>query len=82
MPEYTVTFTAETSAVVTVNADDPDDAIERATEHLPGSLCHQCAGYRREYSRDEGDFEPVTVVDESGDEVWTATLPATEEPTP
>lgn len=66
MSEYTVWFSTPAEAAVTVQADDPDDAIEKAYNDLPGSLCHQCA---HDYQVG-GEWEPDVVLDGDSNEVW------------
>lgn len=67
MSEYTVHFIQTASAAITrVEAEDTDDAIEKAWDRLPGPLCHQCA-------RDvelAGEWEPECVTDSDGETVW------------
>ena len=65
MAEYRIHFTTGTSATVCVEADDLDAAIDAAYEELPGSICAQCSGWGKKWTREEGDFE----VDESAHEV-------------
>jgi len=67
MTEYTVYFSQSAEAIIRVEADDPDDAIDRAWDQLPGSLCHQCA----EDVQLAGDWEPALVFDDDDKEVWT-----------
>jgi predicted Zn-dependent protease with MMP-like domain len=64
--KYTVYFTQTASAEVKVEAGDYNDAIERAWEDLPSSLCHHCASQVDLL----GDWEPDAVVNESGKTVW------------
>lgn len=70
---YTVHFTKLTSISVTVDAEDPQDAIEAALDAGPGGICAHCAGWQQAWSRDEGDeLEPEYVLTEAGNEVWKA----------
>jgi hypothetical protein len=70
MPLYTVSFAASASTTVRdVEADTPDDAIDGSGQDIQASLCHQCAGHL-----DLGDFEPVSVEDEDGEDVTPAGL--------
>lgn len=71
MSEYTVYFSQSVGAVERVEADDPEDAIDKTWDNLPHSLCHQCAC---EFDL-AGDWEPDIVVDENNKEVWTRKLP-------
>ncbi|WPH57693.1 hypothetical protein [Mycobacterium phage WXIN] len=66
LAEYQVWFTQSASAFAEVKAEDPEDAIDRAWNKLPGPLCHQCAG-KVDMA---GDWEP-DVVYADGEEVWT-----------
>lgn len=52
MPKYRVHLTANASASIDVEAEDDRQAIEKAVDNAPGSLCHQCA---REVTL--GDFD-------------------------
>ena len=38
MTEYTVYFSQSAEAIIRVEADDPDEAIDKAWDALPGSL--------------------------------------------
>ena len=67
MSEYTVYFSRPAEAIVRAEAEDPEDAIDKAWDDLPGALCHQCAG---DYQL-AGEWEPEVVTDEDGNEVWT-----------
>lgn len=69
MPDYIVNFTNPTGFSRRVTADTPEDAETAAAEHLPGSLCHQCA---RE--RDDGDWDLNSVEDADGNVVMTIPL--------
>jgi hypothetical protein len=76
MPKYQVLLSTVTSITIDVEADDPEAAIEAAIDQGTDGLCHQCAGYRRDFSRDEGDeLEPdaVYLADDDGqEEVWAS----------
>lgn len=52
MSTYRVYLVTTASVTMTVEADDPEQAIEEAFQEAPGSLCHQCA---RDY--DLGDLQ-------------------------
>lgn len=63
---YTVYFSQSAgTAVRDVEADDAEDAIDKAYDDLPGGLCHQCAA-RIDLA---GDWEPEAVTD-NGKTVW------------
>lgn len=67
MSEYKVWFTQSASTAMTVEAEDPDAAIDAAYDHgLPSGLCHRCAC---EFDM-SGDWEPDVVEDSGGNEVW------------
>lgn len=67
MSEYTVHFVTCASTSVRVQAEDPDDAIDRAYGDVYASLCHQCSRQLEV----AGDWEPECVIDEeSNDVVW------------
>lgn len=68
MSEYAVIFISTASASVRVEADDADEAIDKAWDAgPPTSLCHQCA---RAVDL-SGEWEPDAVIDDiTGDTVW------------
>lgn len=71
MTTYHVHLVQTVSTAVTVEADDPDEAIELAynSSDMPGSMCYGAFGSA---SVDEaGDWNAVEVTDaESGESVW------------
>lgn len=73
MPEFTVHFTQTASTSVTVEADDLEAAIEAAWSQAPSGLCHQCSSSRYGTPGVElaGDWEPESVYDAGGKQVWT-----------
>ena len=73
MPKFRVYLSKVTEIGVTVEAPDPDSAIEAAYDHDVPGVCAQCSGYGRDWSRDENDvMEPEAVFEgsSSGPEVW------------
>jgi len=72
MAKFTVQLIAASSISVTVEADDVDDAIDKAYNEEPGGICAQCSGWNENWCRDEGDSEASEVMDENGNVVWTA----------
>jgi len=70
MTEYHVYFeTTASTPPITVDADDPDEAIEKASENLVspgGSICHHCS---RHFDM-AGGWEPTVVEDADGKAVW------------
>ena len=71
MPKFTAHFQAGASASATVEADDYDEAIDKAHDEITGGLCAYCSGYGQSYGKDIGDFEVYEVTDESGETVWS-----------
>jgi hypothetical protein len=70
--KYHVHLDAVVGVSVTVEADTPEEAIDKAYEDggFEG-LCYQCSGYREPWSKEEGDYEPVSVTTyDDGKEVW------------
>jgi len=69
MPEFTVHMTMVVSTGVTVEADNPDAAIDAAynSREMPGTMGHQAFG---DASVDESEWEPASVSDATGEEVW------------
>ncbi len=65
MPRYAVHFTGGASTWETVEADSPEEAIEKAAPYW--RLCHQCSS-----DGDIGDeWDPYTVYDDTtGELVW------------
>jgi hypothetical protein len=54
MPKYEVTVRVTGAMFVTVEADSPEQARERAEEHRPSvELCIQCSGYTSAQFGDE-----------------------------
>lgn len=73
MPSYKVYFETVITTSVTVNADNPSVALSAAPDEMPGDICGACSGWRQKWSREEGEYEPVAVVDQAtGKAVWTA----------
>jgi hypothetical protein len=69
---YKVHLTGHQSAAITVEAEDPDDAIDKAlNEGIPG-ICAHCSGWGQTWWREEGDeWTPESVTDADGQEVWS-----------
>lgn len=61
MSTYRIFFTQVVSTSVEVEADDFDDAVDKAygSDALPSSnfLCGQCSGWGQAYSIDTGEWE-------------------------
>lgn len=57
MAKYDVSMTTRAYAIVTVEADNEDDAMERAFEEGPTSICAQCSGWGMPWSLDLGDWD-------------------------
>jgi hypothetical protein len=71
MPTYRVAMEKVTDILVTVEADDPDEAIDKAYENEP-SLCAHCHGWGQDWSRDDdAEAEAYVVYDENDNTVWT-----------
>lgn len=70
MPKFIVHHETTSSIVIKVEADNYEDAIEKAWEILPSSVCAQCSGWNEKWSRDEGEYEATAVEDEAGNMVW------------
>lgn len=66
---FTVHFTTEASFSVVVDAEDPDDAMDKAWDSLqsPSSLVY--AGHPLGFDL-AGEWEPVAVVNATGRDVW------------
>lgn len=72
MSEFKVYFEGMAGVVVTVEADDAEDAIEKAYDEIPSGVCAQCSGWREKWSLDvPDDWKLDSVADENGDTVYT-----------
>lgn len=72
MAEYQVHFLQTVSISVTVEADDPEDAIEKAFDEAPSGVCAQCSGWGQQWGRDDdGELIPDAVTAD-GETVWSA----------
>lgn len=57
MPKYLITLEATASAYIEVDADNEEDAVDRAFENAPG-ICAQCSGWGTPgVSMDLGEFD-------------------------
>lgn len=71
MAKFEVHMSTVSSFSVTVEADDTEDAIEKADDLTP-SICAQCSGWGKNYGLDLGDtWEPDAVVLD-GEDAWVA----------
>lgn len=57
MPKYRVYLQTSASMTVTVEAEDPDAALDAAYEEAPGGVCAQCSGWGKNWSLDLGEWE-------------------------
>lgn len=57
MAKYDVSMTTCAYAIVTVEADNEDDAMERALEKGPTNICAQCSGWGMPWSLDLGGWD-------------------------
>jgi hypothetical protein len=74
MTSYRVYFTRITEIGITLDADNPEDAIEAAYDQIP-ALSAQDSGWGQTWFRDESsepEPEVVTDEDQGGEEVWTS----------
>jgi hypothetical protein len=71
MPTYVVSLINAVSAIVEVEADTPEEAIDLAYDSpdMPGSITINAFGSA---SVDDGDWEPHSVHDADGKTVWKA----------
>jgi hypothetical protein len=74
MTKYTVYLETGLEVGVKVEAADADEAIDKAYDERPGSICAQCSGWGQNWTKSEGDeLEPNCVVDDAtGETVWEA----------
>lgn len=66
MSAYIVHFVTPASTSVRIEADDAEEAVDKACDEVYVSLCHQCAG---ELDL-AGEWEPEAVIDEAGELAW------------
>ena len=68
---FFVRFVTDLSSTVYVQAEDPDEAIEVAykSPDMPGSM--SCGAFGPASVDESGDWRPVLVTDEDGEEVWS-----------
>jgi hypothetical protein len=66
MPKYDVYFTTQASGVVTVEADDEEEAREKAWDEELPTLSAKGSGWGEPWSLELGEWEQ----DESVDGVW------------
>lgn len=71
MPQYQVHMSTVSSFSLTVEADDPDDAIEKAFGDSP-TICAQCSGWGKGYGLDLGDTWEPDAVTLDGEDAWVA----------
>jgi hypothetical protein len=71
MAKYTVYQTTTASWSVEVEADDEDEALEKAYAAAVPDICAQCSGWGRDYSLELGDEWTATdVYDADNNLVW------------
>lgn len=69
--KYRVAMVQTASTMVEVEAEDVDDAIDKAWQEAPGGLCAQCSGWGHGPGIDlAGDWEPSEVFDDQNNQVW------------
>lgn len=74
MPKFKVRFQPTADLVVRVEAEDYDQAIDKAYEGKPSGICAHCSGWREDFTLDvetQEGVEPYEVEDESGKVVWS-----------
>ena len=49
MAKYQVAFQNIAMVYVTVEASDPEEAIDLAYDHIPDDVCAQCSGWGQDY---------------------------------
>lgn len=71
MPKFHVHMQAYASTTITVEAEDYNEAIEKAyNEGTLAGLCAQCAGWGQEHSLNLSEFDVNLVTDENSVVVW------------
>jgi hypothetical protein len=74
MAEYAIHWSTWANAYTEVEADSLEEAVQASYEHLPGSLCHQCAD-----KVDVGDDWTETSITVDGEEIDLAAASPTGE---
>jgi hypothetical protein len=70
MPTYLVHITQTVSAVLRIEAESPEEALEDFENHddMPGRICHQAFGDAR--VDESGEWEPQSVTTPDDVQVW------------
>ncbi len=55
MATYRVNYTSGAFLSIAVEADNEEDAIDKAYEEVPSGVCAQCSGWGEKWSLDVGD---------------------------
>lgn len=73
MPEFTVYLSKGTEIAIRVEAEDAEDAMEKAYDADVRGICALCSGWGQTWGRDESDdMDPTAVNDADGKTVWEA----------
>lgn len=64
MSEFMVFFEGMAGLTIRVEADDPDDAVNKAYDEMPGGVCAQCSGWGKEWSLDVPDEWDVCLIED------------------
>lgn len=71
MAKYKVTLRAYAFTSVEVEADDPDEAVDKAYDAGTPTLCAQCSGWGQDTSLELNEvWEATDVYDAGGKVVW------------
>lgn len=71
--KYTVHMTSTLSTEVEIEAEDYDDAIDKAydSEGMPPDICAYCSGWGQSWNMDtSGEWEPQEVTNADDKVVW------------
>lgn len=72
MAKYIVYLNTVASTSIEVEADNEDDAMEKAYDSGMPTICAQCSGWNQPHNLDLGDeWEATDVQDADGRIVWT-----------
>ena len=74
--KYRVHFETVAGATVYVDAQNEDEAVKKACEELPYSMCASCSGWGRSYSMEMGEWD---LIEESAEDGIRAVEPVEDE---
>ena len=71
MAKYTVYLTTTATTAVEVDAENPDEALDKAYDAGMPTICAQCSGWGKGYNLDmDGEWEASEVINANDQVVW------------